>query len=82
MDKKKFLGLLAVLMIAAVAAWNVNLNSQKDVLSDLSMENVEALADESGGGKPDCSTSCSGEWCGGVYIDGTYFYLHDCALDY
>ncbi len=47
MKKKKYSGLLAVVMIAAVAAWNVNLNSQKETLSDLSMENVEALASES-----------------------------------
>ncbi len=47
MDKQKFLGLLATIMIAAVAAFNVSLNSQEDVLSDLAMENVEALASES-----------------------------------
>ncbi len=48
MDKQKFLGLLATIMIAAVAAFNVNLNSQEETLSDLAMENVEALAGESG----------------------------------
>ncbi len=51
MNKKKFSGLLAIVMIAAVAALNVSLNSQKETLSDLAMENVEALADESGGNK-------------------------------
>ncbi len=49
MNKKSISGLLAVLMIAAVAAFNVSLNSQKETLSDLAMENVEALASESGG---------------------------------
>jgi hypothetical protein len=48
------LAVLAVLTIAAVAAWNisVNLNSQKTELSDISLANVEALASEgySGGG--------------------------------
>ncbi len=50
MNKQNFFGLLAVVMIAAVAALNVSLNSQKETLSDLAMENVEALADESSGG--------------------------------
>ncbi len=48
MNKQKFFGLLAVVMIAAVAALNVSLNSQKETLSDLAMENVEALASEKG----------------------------------
>ncbi len=56
MNKKSILGLLAVLMIAAVAAFNVNLNSQKETLSDLAMENVEALANcESGSGYIRCT---------------------------
>ncbi len=46
MNKQNFFGLLAVVMIAAVAAFNVSLNSQKETLSDLAMENVEALAFE------------------------------------
>jgi hypothetical protein len=45
---KFFLGGIAVVVIAAVAAWNVsvNLNSQKSELSDVSLANVEALASE------------------------------------
>jgi hypothetical protein len=35
-----------VLVITAVAAWNVNLNSQSNDLSDISLANVEALAGE------------------------------------
>jgi hypothetical protein len=43
--KKKILGGIAVLAIAAVAAWNVGLSSQKnDGLSDIMLANVEALA--------------------------------------
>ncbi|GHT65362.1 hypothetical protein AGMMS50239_24960 [Bacteroidia bacterium] len=42
--KKKIFGGIAVLAIAAVAAWNVNLNSQKSDLSDVFLANVEALA--------------------------------------
>jgi anti-sigma regulatory factor (Ser/Thr protein kinase) len=46
MNKKILYG-IAVLAIAAVAAWNVNLNSQNNDLSDISLANVEALAEES-----------------------------------
>jgi hypothetical protein len=53
--KKKILGGIAVFVIAVVAAWNVNLNSQKSDLSDISLANVEALASGESGGQPmDC----------------------------
>ena len=48
--KKKFFGSLAVLAIAAVAAFNVNVNTQEEGLSDVSLDNVEALAGEKGDG--------------------------------
>ena len=50
--KKKIIGGIAVLAIAAVAAWNVgvNLNSQKNELPDVMLVNVEALASGEGGG--------------------------------
>jgi hypothetical protein len=47
--KKKILGGIALLAIAAVAAWNVSLNSQSNDLSDISLANVEALAEENKG---------------------------------
>jgi hypothetical protein len=47
--KKYIISGIAVLAIAAVAAWNVNFNSQKNELSDVQLANVEALAQESGG---------------------------------
>ena len=43
---KTILGFLAVLLIAVVAAWNVNVNSQTKGMSDLRLANVEALAQE------------------------------------
>jgi hypothetical protein len=43
---KKFLYGIAIFAVAAVAAWNVNLNSQKSDMSGLSLANVEALAGE------------------------------------
>ncbi|GHT71950.1 hypothetical protein AGMMS50239_41270 [Bacteroidia bacterium] len=52
--KKKIFGGIAVLAIAAVAAWNVNLSSQSSDMSDVSLANVEALAAEI----PD-GTNCS-----------------------
>jgi hypothetical protein len=42
--KKIIIGGIAALTIAAVAAWNVSVNSQKSELSDVSLANVEALA--------------------------------------
>jgi hypothetical protein len=55
---------LAILVIAAMAAINVSVNSQDKALSDVSLSNVEALANEN----PDCPNGCpdqagSGCWC-------------------
>ncbi|GAB6013572.1 NVEALA domain-containing protein [Viscerimonas tarda] len=48
--KKKIIGGLAILAIAAVTVLNVNLSSQKELLSDISLANVEALAQGEWGG--------------------------------
>ncbi len=64
MNKKSISGLLAVVMIAAVAALNVSLNSQKETLSDLAMENVEALAVE----LPETGITCSYPHCSFGYL--------------
>ncbi len=46
--KKKIIGGIAVLAIAAVTAFNVSLSAQEDNISTISLANVEALArDES-----------------------------------
>ena len=47
MNKKIFYG-IAVFVVAAMAAWNVNISAQKSGLSDVSLANVEALATEIG----------------------------------
>ena len=55
--KKKMLGIIAFAAIAAVAGWNYNQNMNNVNLSDLALENVEALA----GGEninPDCPNGC------------------------
>ena len=41
---KKIIGVIAFAAIAAAAGWNYNQNNQKVELSDLALENVEALA--------------------------------------
>ena len=41
---KKLFGVIAFVAITAAAGWNYNQNNQKVELSDLALENVEALA--------------------------------------
>ena len=55
MNKKKILGSIAILAIAALAAFNVNININKNLLSGFSLDNIEALAQESG--SPKCVPS-------------------------
>jgi len=54
--KKKIFGGIAVLAIAAAAAFNVNFSAQSNGLSDVSLANVEALAQESTTTYPSCNT--------------------------
>jgi hypothetical protein len=49
--KKKLFGSIAALAIAAMAAINVNISTQEDRLSDVSLNNIEALAQEASGKK-------------------------------
>jgi hypothetical protein len=70
---KKSLGGIALLAIAAVAVMNVNLNSQSNDLSDISLANVEALA---GDETSECPNGC--------YPDGNGCYCHgwhDCEQE-
>jgi hypothetical protein len=60
MNKKYIYGGIAVLGIMVTAGWNVNLNSQSNKLSAISLANVEALAQEPGDGRYAC------------YMDKTY----------
>ena len=52
MNKKKFFGFIAIVVLAVIATVNVNLASQERGVSDLAYANTEALADDedSGGG--------------------------------
>ena len=78
--KKKLLYGFAVLAITVLAVFNMNLISQENGLSDVSLANVEALAQNEGydcdDGYPhkDCkqwnyTTGSNGQWCttGGDY---------------
>ena len=52
---KKILGILVVFIVTLISAWNINKNQNEVNLSDLALNNVEALAwheeeDPNGGG--------------------------------
>ena len=65
--KKKMLGIIAFAAIAAVSGWNYTLNMNNVNLSDLALENVEALAQgEVYVGVP-CTLICANCWC--IYFD-------------
>ena len=68
--KNKILGGMAVLIIATVAMFNVNIGSKSSKLSDISLANVEALAQEPNG------TTCYAappytDYCN-IYANGYY----------
>jgi hypothetical protein len=46
MNNKKIFGFIAIMVIAAVAAWNVSLGSKKSDLSGVSPANIEVSAQE------------------------------------
>jgi hypothetical protein len=73
--KKVIFSGIVVLAIAAIAAINVNLNSQNEnLLSDLALANVEALASGEGGNAcPGNCNSWQGSGGGGVACDCASF---------
>lgn len=85
--KKKFFGGIIVLAITAIAAFNVNLNLQQEGYSVLSLNDIEALAQEDGGKLTHCpnfksqSVWISGSWhtccVMGADIDACNFSLED-----
>jgi hypothetical protein len=65
--RNKIFSSIAVLAVAAVAVWNLNVGSKNGSMSDVMLANVEALADEIGpatGTSYDCVTSIQ---YGGIY---------------
>jgi hypothetical protein len=68
--KKIICGSIAVLAIAATIVFNVNLNAQGEKLSDISLTNVEALADTEAP-----VFDCPGGWTICVQVnEGTWFF--------
>ncbi|MDR2557170.1 MAG: NVEALA domain-containing protein [Bacteroidales bacterium] len=55
--KKVIFGSIAVLALAILAAFNVNFNFRSNKLSDISLANVEALANETGSSSRGTPTS-------------------------
>jgi hypothetical protein len=71
--KKKIVYGIAVLAIAAVAVINVSLSSQQNnELSDLSLANIEALAQEPGDGQYACYANKDYVCCCNLYARGYY----------
>jgi hypothetical protein len=56
--KKNLLCLMTVVAITIVAAWNVIQSKNEIALTDVALENIEALADETSTGK--AYVHCSG----------------------
>lgn len=69
MKKKVLSGLFALAFLATVG-FGVNKSMKSDAnLSDLTLSNVEALANGEGSPNLECSTLCTDEWCGTVVIE-------------
>ena len=66
--RKKILGIAVMAVVAVAAAWNIN----QIKLSDLALDNVEALASGEGGSG---YCSYSGGGCIIKYSDGTSTYI-------
>ncbi|MDR0538445.1 MAG: NVEALA domain-containing protein [Tannerellaceae bacterium] len=60
--KKYFLS-GAMIITVALAGWNISKNNSENLLSDIAMENVEALADEINPACPNGCISAQSEWC-------------------
>jgi hypothetical protein len=74
--KKYIISGIAVLAIAAVAAWNVSVNSQNSALSDIQLANVEALAQESTSGYTEIRDETSSYSNGNLYRQSVIISCH------
>ena len=57
--RKKILGIAVMAVVAVAAAWNINQSENEIKLSDLALDNVEALASGEGGSGY-CGKTCPG----------------------
>jgi hypothetical protein len=77
--KRKLLYFTVVVVIAMATSWNVSRNISKTAMSDVALANVEALSSEIGDACGGCSSSCSGQFCCLILINGTGFALNRCS---
>ena len=73
--RKKILGIAVMAVVAVAAAWNINQSENEIKLSDLALDNVEALASGEGG-----SGYCSYSG-GGCIIKYSDIHLHTGTLE-
>ncbi|MDD2953841.1 MAG: NVEALA domain-containing protein [Parabacteroides sp.] len=71
--KKKILGAALMAAVALAAGWNINQSENEVKLSDLALDNVEALASGEGGSSGYCNRSGAG--CIIRYSDGSSTYI-------
>jgi hypothetical protein len=65
--KKKFLSIAFIATIAVTAGWNFTQSKNKKALSDLALENVEALASSEGYYKP-CVVTAQSDGYGNYFV--------------
>lgn len=81
--KKKLMGIVTIIAIAAVAGYNVYASRSNVKLSDLALANVEALADSSEGSQSDCNTYCMVSYfdtCIHRYTNNTFTTCYDSRI--
>lgn len=83
MNKKNFLAVVGVTLLLLVVAFNVNRSQDNIAFADLALENIEALAQNEGGGGSGCNPVGYREvWSGGCLYycarcsDGSYHPLY------
>lgn len=77
--KKNLFKIFTVIVFATIAGYNLYNSQKTDMMSDLALENIEALAQNENKGGFDCCDSCTGAYCG-IFIDtkgnGTKLYYN------
>lgn len=68
--KKKILGIVVMASVALAAGWNISQNDNVIHLSDLALDNVEALA--SGESSSTCYTNCIFDYNYQCHVFGGY----------
>ena len=70
--KKKVVSIIGLAAIGAVAAFNANIGSRAESLSDIALANIEALADNEGGDTLSCcSYHCWADHY--IFIEGVMY---------